>query len=207
MVDTHLRTCQQCQQALADLRQTVALLHALPQLEIPRSFALPARIAVVQEQPTPRTPLVTPISQRNRAKQHTLQRTFRVMSSLAAVIGLIFILSSFVTTLPQRGASTTASSGSSSAVAPKATTHSSTPHQQPATATGTQPEGVGSPSARPQTPTPTPSQGVKAPTRSTSPPGQPAPAVFDLSTPSSHLVIGSVLLVLAILGFALTRRR
>ena len=208
MVDTHLRACQQCQQALTDLRQTVALLHALPQLEVPRSFALPARIATVQEQPAPRSPVVTPISQRNRTRQRTLQRTFRVMSSLAAIIGLIFILSSFVTTLPQRGASTTASSGSSSAVAPKATTHSSsTPHQQPATATGSQADGSGSPSVRPQTPTSTPSQAVKAPTRSTSPPGQPAPAVFDLSTPSSHLVIGSVLLVLAILGFALTRRR
>lgn len=207
IVDTHLRACQQCRQALADLRQTVALLHALPQVEVPRSFALPARIAVVQEQPTSRNPLVTPISQRNRARQHPLQRTFRVISSLAAVIGLIFILSSFVTTLPQRGANSTASSGANSTLAPKATSHStSTPRQRPSVVTGTQP-GAGSPSVRPQTPTPTPSQAVKAPTSSTGPPGQPAPAIFDLSTPSSHLLIGSALLVFAILGFALTRRR
>src|SRR5215469_2615502 len=40
----HLSTCQQCQGMLADLRQTSALLHALPQPELPRSFVLPATI-------------------------------------------------------------------------------------------------------------------------------------------------------------------
>ena len=39
--DTHVETCQQCQQMLAELRETVALLHALPQPTLPRSFTLP----------------------------------------------------------------------------------------------------------------------------------------------------------------------
>ncbi len=42
--DAHLRTCQQCQHTLLNLRQTVALLHALPKPELPRSFVLPAPV-------------------------------------------------------------------------------------------------------------------------------------------------------------------
>ncbi len=169
IVDAHLRDCQQCQQALAELRQTVALLHALPQVEVPRSFTLPARIAAVQDQPVHTNPVATPISQSKRARQNTLQRTIRVMSSLAAVLGLIFILSSFVTALPHLG------SAGSSTSAGSASTNS------PAVKQGTQ--------------------------TSTGPPSQPTPAVLDLSGPTGHLVIGSALLVLAILGFALARRR
>ncbi len=232
IVDAHLQTCQQCQLTLADLRQTIALLHALPQLEVPRSFTLPTRLAIVQEQPAPNTPVVTPPAgvgrrdqiyrvpggavpdspRRIEKRRKNLQLAFRAVSSLAAVLGLIFILSSFATALPHGGASNTASSGSSSTPVPRATTHNSTaPSQRPTTVTGTPPGGVGSPSVSgAQTPTAisTPPQVVKpAPTRSTGPPSQPAPAIIDLSTPSSHLVIGSALLVLGILGFALTRRR
>ena len=213
IVDAHLRDCQRCQQALADLRQTVALLHALPRAEVPRSFTLPARIAAVQEQPVHTNPVVTPISQRKRARQNTLQGAIRVVSSLAAVLGLIFILSSFVTALPHGGASSTTSAGSqssaSSSVAPR-----NTPAQRPTFGSGIQPGGgVGSPSARPsQTPTPTPTPTdagvVKQGTQTTTgPPSQPGPVALDLSGPAGHLVIGSVLLVLGILGFALARRR
>jgi len=213
IVDAHLRDCQQCQQALAELRQTVALLHALPQVEVPRSFTLPARIAAVQEQPVHTNPVATPISQSKRARQNTLQRTIRVMSSLAAVLGLIFILSSFVTALPHGGStSSSTSAGSASTNSPGANTHAiSTPNQHPTAKTGVQPGG--SPSVLPSktlTPTPTsvPTQTVKQGTQtSTGPPGQPIPAVLDLSGPTGHLVIGSALLVLAILGFALARRR
>jgi hypothetical protein len=214
IVDAHLRDCQQCQQALAELRQAVALLHALPQVEVSRSFTLPARIAAVQEQPVHTNPVATPMSQSKRARQNTLQRTIRVMSSLAAVLGLIFILSSFVTALPHGGsASSSTSSGSASTSAPSANTHNtSTPNQHPTARIGVQP-GIGSPSVLPSktlppTPTPVPTQAVKQGTQtSTGPPGQPAPAVLDLSGPTGHLVIGSALLVLAILGFALARRR
>jgi hypothetical protein len=210
IVDAHLRDCQQCQQALAELRQAVALLHALPQVEVPRSFTLPTRIAAVQEQPAHINPVITPISQRKRARQYTLQRTIRVMSSLAAVLGLIFILSSFVTALPHGGgASSTASSGAVNKASTGASTHT---NQRSTPGPGTQ-TGVASPAVGPsKTPTPTPTpmpthpakQGTPA---STGPPGQPAPPVLDLSGPTGHLVIGSALLVLAILGFTLARRR
>ncbi len=213
IVDAHLRDCQQCQQALAELRQTVAILRALPQVEVPRSFTLPARIAAVQEQPVHINPVVTPISQRKRARQNTLQRTIRVISSLAAVLGLIFILSSFVTALPHgEGAGSTASSGSSGSVNRASTSANTHTNQSPTARSGIQP-GVGSPAVSPPktptpTPTPMPTRAVKQGTQtSTGPPSQPAPSVLDLSGPTGHLVIGSALLVLAILGFALARRR
>jgi hypothetical protein len=213
IVDAHLQTCQQCRLALAELRQTVVMLRALPQVEVPRSFTLPARLAIVQESPAPGhagNPAGIAITARRRARRNSLQLVFRAVSTLAAVLGLILILSFFATALPNRGATNMASSGSAPAVAPGTSTHNaSTATQHPTTGAGTQP-GVGSPSVtgvQTPTPTPTPPQVVKSPPRSTGPPVQPSPAVFDLSTPSSHLVIGSVLLVLSILGFALTRRR
>ncbi|HLX39760.1 MAG TPA: zf-HC2 domain-containing protein, partial [Ktedonobacteraceae bacterium] len=47
----HLQTCQQCQQALAALRQTVMLLKALPQPALPRSFVLPTNLIVMPQRP------------------------------------------------------------------------------------------------------------------------------------------------------------
>src|SRR6266568_3115535 len=41
-IEAHLQTCERCQHELASLRQTVALLRALPQPALPRSFVLPA---------------------------------------------------------------------------------------------------------------------------------------------------------------------
>jgi hypothetical protein len=214
IVDTHLRDCQQCQQALAELGQTVALLHALPQVEVPRSFTLPARTAAIQEQPAHINPVVIPISQRKRARQNSVQRAVRVVSTLAAVLGLIFILSSFVTALPHGGgASSTASSGAANTASPRATTHITTPNLNPTAKVGIRPGGGGSPVAHPSktptpTPTPMPTHAVRQGTQtSTGSPGQPPLVILDLSGPTGHLVIGSALLVLAILGFALARRR
>ncbi len=45
--DAHLSTCQQCQQNLSDMRLTIALLRAIPEEEVPRSFVLPSRLAPV----------------------------------------------------------------------------------------------------------------------------------------------------------------
>ena len=48
--DAHLHTCVRCQHALTELRRTVALLHAMPQPVLPRSFTLPTTIAPIQIQ-------------------------------------------------------------------------------------------------------------------------------------------------------------
>lgn len=42
----HLDACEQCRQTLLELRQTVTLLHALPQPRLPRSFVLPVDTVV-----------------------------------------------------------------------------------------------------------------------------------------------------------------
>jgi anti-sigma factor RsiW len=214
IVDAHLSACQQCQLVLADLRQTVAMLRALPRVDVPRSFTLPARIAAVQEQPVHSNPVIIPISQRKRARRNSLQGAIRAISALAAVLGLIFILSSFAATLPHGGTASSTSSGSVNTTASSAATQNgSTLHQSQTTGSGTQPGGAGTPLVRPsQAPTPTPSHiapGVVKQGTQTSPgpPGQPGPAVLDLNGPAGHLVIGSVLFVLGILGFALARRR
>ena len=216
IVDAHLDTCQRCQLVLADLRQTVAMLRALPTVEVPRSFTLPARIAAVQEQPAPGNPVVIPISQRKRARRNGLQGVIRAMSALAAILGLIFILSSFAATLPQGSATSSTSSGSANTTAPSAATQNgATPRDQSQTrAPGTQPGVEKSPLVRPsQTPTPTPSPIASGAVKQGTPTGGAAhsdrasPVVLYLNGPTGHLVIGSVLFVLGILGFALTRRR
>jgi len=208
IVDAHLRDCQPCQQSLAGLRQTVALLHALPQVEVPRSFTLPARIAAVQEQqPIPVNPVVVPISQRNRARRRGMQGAIRVVSALAAVLGLIFILSSFVTISPHGGASTASTSaGTSSPQSTRATAPNvSTPGKRPTTGGITQPGA--SPSVR-QSPTPRPTGVVRQGTQTnTGPPTQTGSAVPDLNGPTGHLALGAVLFILGIFGFVFARRR
>ena len=203
IVDAHLSDCQQCQQALADLRQTVAMLRALPRVEVPRSFTLPARIAAVQEQPVPGNPVVIPISQRKRARRNGLQSAIRAMSALAAILGLIFILSSFATMLPHGGSTTSStSSGSVSTISPSASANNKTT-RIPSTSSGTSTQGVKIPS-----PTPTHVQVAKpTPGPSTGTPSEPGPALVDLNGPAGHLLIGAVLFVLGIFGFALARRR
>jgi hypothetical protein len=94
----HLEDCEQCQYVLDNLQQTVNLLRSLPQLEVPRSFALPANFQITSDR-----------NKQQRVKQSTatspyrlptpLRRTLRAVSALAAVIGLFFALSSFVAPL------------------------------------------------------------------------------------------------------------
>lgn len=93
----HLQACEWCQDTLDDLEQTVNLLRSLPQLEVPRSFALPADFKLTSE-----------VNQQQQTGQSTttfrrrlptpLRRTLRAVSALAAVIGLFFALSSFIAT-------------------------------------------------------------------------------------------------------------
>lgn len=210
IVAVHLRDCQPCQQSLAGLRQTVALLHALPQVEVPRSFTLPARIAAVQEQPpVPVNPVVVPFSQRNRARRNSIQSTIRGVSALAAVLGLIFILSSFTTILPHGGVTNSSTSSGSVSTQPSSATSQnvSTPGHHPTTGGGTHPGGAASPEVR-QSPTPTPTGVVRQETQTnTGPPAQTGSVVPDLNGPAGHLALGAVLFILGIFGFVFARRR
>lgn len=113
----HLEGCEQCQYMLDNLQQTVNLLRSLPQLEVPRTFALPADFQISADRnkrqlveqstlPSPRR-LPTP-----------LRRTLRTVSALAAVIGLFFALSGLVAPLqPHSSVPTAASSASAPSTA------------------------------------------------------------------------------------------
>ena len=218
--EAHLNTCRQCQRAMANLRQTVALLHALPQPTLPRSFTLPASAGYAPEEQEEREivrPLrpVTTTARRgsDNRRAYIVRRTVRAISTIAAVIGLVFLLSSFVASLPHGGGSsastisagtTNGASSSAGTLGPHAATtspHSMTPNNQcDKNKASTSPCSV----RTPITPTPTP-----APTSTPQTAGQnvQANAPPDLNSPQAHLAYGAVLLLLGILGVALTRRK
>jgi anti-sigma factor RsiW len=200
--DAHVSTCQECQGKLADLRLTVALVRALPQEEVPRSFVLPSRLVPVAERPLHRRAGATPVSGQRRVRAHALQRTVRVVSTLAAVLALIFIISGILPLVHfSGGASSTASSGSSAETKP-----STVMGHVNRTATTDR-----SQAARSETPTPTPTPAARVRSNagsspSTAPP-PPLPPALDLGQPEGRLALGALLLVLGIIGLIITRRR
>jgi cell division septation protein DedD len=207
--DAHLNTCKQCQQTLAELRETVALLHALPQPTLPRSFLLPADISVARLAPVqPPTPLS--ITARRRRWPSHVHSMVRVVSTIAAVIGIAFLLSSLVGVAPQFGGSASTSS-STSAPVPAQRNNAVTPseHVQPR---------VPSPGASVKTPsspgTSTADQNRNEPTPKPTPAAHPANApnppqfliqLFDLSTSRGRALLGVLLLVLGLIGIVLLR--
>ena len=208
--DAHLASCQQCQSRLADLRLTVALVHALPQEEVPRSFVLPSRLAPVAERPTPRPATVTPVPQQRDARVYVLQRTVRVVSTLAAVLALIFILSGIVSSLHlDGGGASTASETIPSSGISAASHNANTPNLRGTTTFGSAQAADGTKTPVP-TPKPTPAAKVQSNSGSRTPPAVQSPTLpsfLDLSQPEGRLALGALLLVLGIIGLVVTRRR
>jgi hypothetical protein len=210
---THLQSCTQCQQALVGLQQTVALLRALPQPSLPRSFTLPAGASYLQERPAlqtvPTAPPPRPATRRT-SWQRYMRGSLRAVSTIAAVLGLIFLLSGLVITLPRGGMGTaTSSSSNSGGTSPRyaqditatSATATSVAHQEQATD-----------KTHVSKPTPTTAEQVRTPaavSQATSTPEQPQPAqpLASLFTPLSLQLGGFILFVLGIVGVLLTRRR
>ena len=217
--DAHIQSCQRCQNTLAELRRTVALLHAMPQPQLPRSFTLPASISHTQQpallQPQP--------ARQERISRYTLRRTVRAVSTLAAAIAVIFILSGLLANVhPGGGAASTAGSAFSNVNGP---VHS--PAAEPDATGKTQAQGstpratgtpiingheTGTPKASPATtptpaptPTSTPAQGLSSGTGPTGPPT--LPPALDPGQPTGRLTLGALLLLLSIAGLIATRRR
>jgi hypothetical protein len=219
LCNAHLQTCEQCQNILKELRQTVALVRGLPQPELPRSFILPASVAFVPERRASQDARVTPIRQGSRRLGvYYLQRTVRALSTIAAVIGFIFLLSGLVALLP-RGELT---SGGSAAQAPTSknvsgATHApetpTAPGNTPATAasSGNQNDQTRTATRGAPTPTATAQFGVhQAPAGTQEHPSvqtRPLLQLPDLSTPEGREGFGLILLVLGVLGYLVTRRR
>jgi anti-sigma factor RsiW len=211
--DAHVSTCQECQRRLADLRLTVALLRALPEEEVPRSFVLPGRLAPFQERPVRQGAATTPVSQGRRVWLHTLRRSVRAVSALAAVLALIFIISGILPPL-HFGAGETASapvpaSASSPTGASKAASGAQTPqaartailgpHEQAAATKTPPPTQIAGP-----TPTAAATSNTFGPRRVQTPP---VPPLIDLGQPQGRLILGALLLALSIIGLIITRRR
>jgi hypothetical protein len=138
LFDAHLKTCEQCQQELTDLRRTVALLHAMPRPALPRSFVLPLDIQPSagdqvedhdEVEESDHAPIAlaaararhsaTSGGKPSRRRWPTYVRTaLRTVSAIAAVIGLVFFLSGVFTSLPH-GSNNAAMSTASQANEPQ----------------------------------------------------------------------------------------
>jgi hypothetical protein len=205
--DAHVSACQECQGKLADLRLTVALVRAFPQEEVPRSFVLPSRLVPVAERPLHRRAGATPVAGQRRVRTYTLQRTVRVVSTLAAVLALIFIISGILPLVHSGGGTTsTASNGSSAETKPSSNSTVMGQHGNGTATAGRSQEAAGSVTP---TPTPTPVARARSNTGSSLSTAQPPslPPVLDLSQPEGRLALGALLLVLGIIGLIITRRR
>lgn len=213
LCEAHIQTCQPCRAALADLRLTSTLLNGLPMVEVPRSFALPTNMIVL-----PETPAATKTQTRQPGHLSlALRRTLRALSTVAAVLGLLFIVAGALSALPHGGVSTSLNS----AAAPN-TQSSGSQVEAPeltATASGLTPRIPSTAQAASATrapastvtsvPTPTPADVQPGFDGIHHAPQQPAalpPAVLDPGQPEGKLSIGGGLFVLGVLGVALTRR-
>lgn len=203
LCDAHLQSCPQCQAVLADLRITSALLHRMPQVEVPRSFVLPSNLAVLPAAPARSEPRRL---QPTRS-QYVVKRSLRALSTLAAVVGLLFILFGAISTLPHGGYATSGAvmapengaAGSKSGTPSLAGTHKSTSPYEHETV---QAQATAR-AQHQQEPTATPT--ASAPVEPQAPQTN-LPAVLNLGQPEGRLSIGAALLVLGILGVLLTRR-
>jgi len=214
--DAHLSTCQQCQQNLSDMRLTIALLRAMPEEEVPRSFVLPSRLAPVPERSVHQDRMVRPIPQKRHTWLDTLRRSVRTVSTIAAVLALFFIISGIIPSLHVGGgeaaSSTTAAPASSSMGAQTNEPLTRTPKVHETTAVQAA-QGTGTKIPTPiETPSPTPPTKVEsnANTSTGPPPAEQGPTVppeLDPGQPVGRLSIGALLLVLSIIGLIFTRRR
>ncbi|HYU74818.1 MAG TPA: zf-HC2 domain-containing protein [Ktedonobacteraceae bacterium] len=223
--NAHLETCQQCQSALAGLKQTVAFLQALPEPALPRSFALSEGFTYLQERPErqgeQQARANPPV--RRRLGAYYVQRSLRVASTIAAVIGLVFLLSGLLPMLPHGESASTGSNApaaSSSGQRPSLVRPGITSTSSAATATAQKAASADQHGTAVRTPIPSPTSGTanaaltptrikgssnQNPSKNTS--TQPSLPLLDLGTPLGRQEAGFTLLVLGIVGVLLTRRR
>jgi anti-sigma factor RsiW len=211
--DAHISTCQHCQNKLSDLGLTAALLHALPEEEVPRSFVLPGSISIAPDRTIRQDAPFNSIPQRHRTRRSVLRRSIRIVSTLAAVLALCFIISGILP-LIYNAAGNSATTASSSSTLGKANTVQptvTTPRvQQPnrvvpsnGSAATVPPTGTAH-SLSPTGTATTPSSSE----HSTNPGQSPAtPSAIDLGQPVARLGIGVLVLVVSVLGLIITRRR
>lgn len=209
-IEGHLKSCDQCRQRLTDLRQTVALLRALPQPELPRSFMLPIETSHVATRPeAARSHTKQTAASRPRvvAFPGYLRNTIRAVSTLAALLGIVFLFSA----LPLGHGGTSATTGSGSA-------NNSVPFDKAQQQSPTSPSAQGSTLQNQQksegataTAQAKPSTAVTPPQSSSTDstkqqPAPPLPSPLALTTASGRAIWGAILLIISIIGALLLRR-
>ncbi len=206
----HIESCQQCQGALAGLRQTVALLRSMPQPPVPRSFALPTGVTYLQE---PAARQVEPAHPRRRWPIY-VRRSLRAMSTIAAVIGFIFLLSGILPLLMHGGGATTATSSTAAPASGNATQPQLQATNNAAATTGPAKPATNDKTTPGRSPTPgkTPTGATASPAvadhqnNQTTSQAPPAPPIIDLNDPLVRQEVGFTLLILGVVGVLVTRR-
>ena len=158
-VEEHLAGCQECQDELASLRSTVGLLRRLPELAVPRSFALSE---APQRRPTP-----------------TIVWTARLATSVAAVLLVALLLGDIVGLVGQQrqleDAASRAAVQAPGAPAPLAAVRgipeAAAPELESAPALAAPPAPAAAPA-----PAPSPAPAVSEPAQAFAPPAAPSPA-------------------------------
>jgi len=208
--DAHISTCQQCQNRLSDLRLTAALLHALPEEEVPRSFILPDNVSILPDRTMRQDTPVTSLPQRQRQQRSMLRRSVRIVSTLAAVLALCFIISGLLPLLFNSAGISVTSSATSSTMAPLNPTVATPGAHQPSSAFPSEGStATKSPTETAQSLSPKATATVPSSSDRSANPGQnPAntPAI-DLSQPVVRLGIGVLVLVVSIVALIVTRGR
>ncbi|GCF10506.1 anti-sigma factor family protein [Dictyobacter arantiisoli] len=233
-IQYHLDCCEQCQQVYADLRQTVNLLHTLPQPVLPRSFALPSDFSLTQMDAEEEFELsngfededvlsVPPISleqtrqsQRNRPVRtatlpSSLRSTMRIISALAAMIGICLALSGLLGHMGMSAATSTSSGAAANAPANAHMGKNEKPLTPETAGTSIKKHPNASAVGR-TTPTPTAVSSVQSAPYdnheiSSSPQILPNILFFDLNTPAGRLGLGILLAIFGSMGFTLFKQR
>lgn len=232
-LEAHLKSCEPCQQELADLRQTVALLHALPRPALPRSFVLPLDIQPVdnlveneaEESELVPVPLAAAYSsapamremKRTRRWPTYARTALRTVSAIAAVIGLVLFLSGVLASFPRGGMTAASYSTASQGNAQSANVASNNdnsgaakPQISPSSrATITPTSAAEATKATTITSQATPEadqRTVSAPVPAASS-QSPTILFFDLSSGPGRLGFGFLLLLLGVMGYVTFKRR
>jgi exonuclease VII small subunit len=217
----HLQTCEQCQQELAGLRQTVRLLRELPQPPLPRSFTLPATFSLLpttseaavsepQEHKDQTSNPVIPIGTRRvrrfrvvPARRRSLQTAMSMVSGLVAVIGICFMLTALLGVLPGATHSSGTSTASNSSIMKPNSTKAGSVKGYGGPHGAMTPQVVAAPTPSPShESTPHSEQGTVTPSEIL-----PIFSFFDISTTIGGFRLGFLLLVLGIVGFYLFKQR
>ena len=205
-LERHLATCAECRVELAGLREVRALLRALPQPALPRSFALPPTAATTSARRAAAHPLPAS-TRRTQTAVPRLARAAQWVGGLAASFGLLLIVATAVLGGSAGQNLSTAAPAASSGRTP---IHTSSAPQQTATATSNTPspggaQGFGSATHTASSPSATANKGPTATNYSPQAPQAEAAPFPVLPVTGAGLLAGGMVLLGA--GSVAARRR